>query len=86
MLRAMRRFIRQEHGDFFGISVAGYPEGHIDWYKDTPEISKEDYWKDMQVTNTSTPLFCFSLCIIRGSNLLLPQIFSVLLLACQISV
>lgn len=24
------RFIRQEHGDYFGICVAGYPEGHID--------------------------------------------------------
>jgi len=24
------KFIRQEHGDFFGISVAGYPEGHPD--------------------------------------------------------
>jgi 5,10-methylenetetrahydrofolate reductase len=43
------RFIRQEHGDYFGISVAGYPEGHIDWYQNSPEISKEDYWKDMQV-------------------------------------
>lgn len=43
------RFIRQEHGDYFGISVAGYPEGHIDWFKDTPEINKEDYWRDLQV-------------------------------------
>eukprot|EP01116_Phalansterium_solitarium_P003876 TRINITY_DN14707_c0_g1_i1.p1 TRINITY_DN14707_c0_g1~~TRINITY_DN14707_c0_g1_i1.p1 ORF type:complete len:591 (-),score=263.10 TRINITY_DN14707_c0_g1_i1:551-2323(-) len=24
------RFIRAEHGDYFGIAVAGYPEGHID--------------------------------------------------------
>lgn len=23
------KFIRQEHGDYFGIAVAGYPEGHI---------------------------------------------------------
>lgn len=22
------RYIRKEHGDYFGISVAGYPEGH----------------------------------------------------------
>lgn len=24
------RFVRKEHGDHFGIAVAGYPEGHID--------------------------------------------------------
>eukprot|EP01114_Cavostelium_apophysatum_P016958 TRINITY_DN492_c0_g1_i1.p1 TRINITY_DN492_c0_g1~~TRINITY_DN492_c0_g1_i1.p1 ORF type:complete len:583 (-),score=137.66 TRINITY_DN492_c0_g1_i1:23-1771(-) len=24
------RFIREEHGNYFGIAVAGYPEGHID--------------------------------------------------------
>mmetsp|Transcript_18619 Transcript_18619/g.45775 ORF Transcript_18619/g.45775 Transcript_18619/m.45775 type:complete len:601 (+) Transcript_18619:143-1945(+) len=41
------KFIRAEYGDYFGISVAGYPEGHIDWFKETPEISKEHYWKDM---------------------------------------
>uniref|UniRef100_A0A6U4TV69 MTHFR SAM-binding regulatory domain-containing protein n=1 Tax=Hemiselmis andersenii TaxID=464988 RepID=A0A6U4TV69_HEMAN len=42
------KFIRAEYGDYFGISVAGYPEGHIDWYKDEPQISKDNYWKDMQ--------------------------------------
>ena len=24
------RYIREKHGDYFGITVAGYPEGHID--------------------------------------------------------
>ena len=24
------RFIRQNHGDYFSVSVAGYPEGHPD--------------------------------------------------------
>ena len=24
------RFIRERHGDYFGISVAGYPEGHLE--------------------------------------------------------
>ena len=32
------KFIRQEHGDYFGISVAGYPEGHPD---------AESYKKDL---------------------------------------
>ena len=43
------RYIRKEYGDYFGISVAGYPEGHIDWYKDAPEISEESYRRDLQV-------------------------------------
>lgn len=24
------RLIRQEHGDYFGVAVAGHPEGHVD--------------------------------------------------------
>ena len=42
------KYIRSTYGNYFGISVAGYPEGHIDWFKDSAEISKDDYWKDMQ--------------------------------------
>ena len=33
------RFIRKEYGDYFGIGVAGYPEGHIE---------AESYEKDME--------------------------------------
>ena len=33
------KFIRKEYGDYFGIGVAGYPEGHIE---------AESYEKDMQ--------------------------------------
>ncbi len=39
---------------YFGLSVAGYPEGHIDWFKDTPAISEENYRKDMQVPPDTT--------------------------------
>jgi methylenetetrahydrofolate reductase (NADPH) len=44
------RYVREQHGDWFGISVAGYPEGHIDWFKEgeLSEISQEDYMKDLQ--------------------------------------
>ena len=37
---------------YFGLSVAGYPEGHIDWFKDSPVISEENYRKDLQVLVT----------------------------------
>jgi methylenetetrahydrofolate reductase (NADPH) len=36
------RFIRKEHGDYFGICVAGYPEGHID------AVSYEDDLKHLK--------------------------------------
>lgn len=42
------KYIRQTHGDTFGIAVAGYPEGHIDHFKDLPEITPEAYKKDLQ--------------------------------------
>jgi methylenetetrahydrofolate reductase (NADPH) len=44
------RYVREQHGDWFGISVAGYPEGHIDWFKEgeVSEIAREDYMKDLQ--------------------------------------
>jgi hypothetical protein len=34
------RYIRKEHGDFFGIGVAGYPEAHPDSIVDDPEQMK----------------------------------------------
>ncbi len=30
------KFIRKEYGDYFGICVAGYPEGHPDRIKVVP--------------------------------------------------
>lgn len=37
---AQVRYIRKEHGDFFGIGVAGYPEAHPDKIVDDPEEMK----------------------------------------------
>lgn len=34
------RYIRKEHGDYFGIGVAGYPEAHPDKIVDDPEQMK----------------------------------------------
>jgi len=44
------RYVKEQHGDFFGISVAGYPEGHIDWFKEgeKSEIAREDYMRDLR--------------------------------------
>jgi len=42
------KLIRREHGDYFGIAVAGYPEGHIDHFKDLPECPPEAYKLDLQ--------------------------------------
>ena len=41
------KYIRREHGDFFGIAVAGYPEAHPDVISDDPEQQEKAYWKDI---------------------------------------
>lgn len=33
---AQVKYIRKNHGDYFGISVAGYPEGHPNRIKEVP--------------------------------------------------
>lgn len=42
------KYIRKEHGDYFGIGVAGYPEAHPDKIVDDPEQMKENYWADIR--------------------------------------
>jgi len=48
------KFIRQEFGDFFGVCVAGYPEGHIDCttYREDLQFLKEkvDAGADLIIT------------------------------------
>jgi methylenetetrahydrofolate reductase (NADPH) len=38
---------RQQHGDYFGIGVAGYPEAHPDYIVDDPEQMKKNYWDSL---------------------------------------
>ena len=35
------RYIRAEYGDYFGLTVAGYPEAHPDVIKTDPEEQKK---------------------------------------------
>mmetsp|Transcript_3439 Transcript_3439/g.9965 ORF Transcript_3439/g.9965 Transcript_3439/m.9965 type:complete len:600 (-) Transcript_3439:1135-2934(-) len=42
------KYIREKHGDYFGIAVAGYPEAHPDVITDDPEKMKEAYWNDIK--------------------------------------
>eukprot|EP00899_Mesostigma_viride_P015008 jgi/Mesvir1/23508/Mv22350-RA.1 len=41
------KLIRAEHGDYFGIGVAGYPEGHPDKIGADGMVSDEDYAADI---------------------------------------
>lgn len=41
------RYIREHHGDYFGICVSGYPEAHPDKIVDDPEEMKKNYWADI---------------------------------------
>lgn len=41
------KFIRETHGDYFGIGVAGYPEAHPDVIVSDEEEMKKNYWGDI---------------------------------------
>lgn len=41
------KYIRDKHGDYFGICVSGYPEAHPDKIVDDPEQMKKNYWADI---------------------------------------
>ena len=42
------KYIRAEHGDYFGIAVAGYPEAHPDAISEDPQAQEKAYWSDIQ--------------------------------------
>ena len=41
------KHIRREFGDYFGISVAGYPEAHPDTIVDDPVQMEKNYWENI---------------------------------------
>ena len=45
--RDLVKYIREKHGDFFGICVSGYPEAHPDKIVDDPAAMKTAYWEDI---------------------------------------
>lgn len=42
------KYIREKHGDYFGICVSGYPEAHPDQIVEDPEEMKKKYWEDIE--------------------------------------
>ena len=42
------KYIREKHGDYFGIGIAGYPEAHPDVISEDPEEMEKAYWSDME--------------------------------------
>ena len=42
------RYIRAEYGDYFGLTVAGYPEAHPDVIKTDPEEQKKARAPELQ--------------------------------------
>lgn len=43
----MRDDNRSKYGEYFGITVAGYPEAHPDVIVSDPEEMDKNYWKDV---------------------------------------
>lgn len=41
------KYIREHHGDYFGICVSGYPEAHPDKIDADPAEMKKNYWADI---------------------------------------
>lgn len=41
------KYIRETHGDYFGIAVAGYPEAHPDVIAEDADKMKDAYWADL---------------------------------------
>ena len=50
------RYIRAEYGDYFGLTVAGYPEAHPDVIKSDPEEQKKARAAPRSLPRNAAPL------------------------------
>jgi methylenetetrahydrofolate reductase (NADPH) len=60
------KHIRSKYGDYFGITVAGYPEAHPDMIKNEVGATEEDYQKDLAY---------LKLKVDAGADLIITQLF-----------
>lgn len=60
------KHIRSKYGDYFGITVAGYPEAHPDMIKNDMGATEEDYQKDLAY---------LKLKVDAGADLIITQLF-----------
>uniref|UniRef100_A0A061S486 methylenetetrahydrofolate reductase (NADH) n=1 Tax=Tetraselmis sp. GSL018 TaxID=582737 RepID=A0A061S486_9CHLO len=60
------KYIRETHGDYFGIGVAGYPEAHPDVITDDPEAMEKAYRSDLDYLKKK---------IDAGGELIITQLF-----------
>ncbi|KAG2491425.1 hypothetical protein HYH03_010213 [Edaphochlamys debaryana] len=58
--------VKKEHGDYFGICVAGYPEAHPDGIVDDPEQMQKNYWADIAYLKEKVE---------AGGDLIITQLF-----------
>lgn len=65
------KYIKAKYGDYFGITVAGYPEGHPDAIVSNPEEMDKAYWNDLHYLKEKVRL---PLCHRMGNAFLRPVI------------
>lgn len=57
---------REKFGDYFGITVAGYPEAHPNVIVDDPVKMEENYWGDVRYLKEKVD---------AGADLIITQLF-----------
>lgn len=60
------KHIRSKYGDYFGITVAGYPEAHPDMIKNDMGATEEDYQKDLAYLKSKVD---------AGADVIITQLF-----------
>ncbi|KAK9819788.1 hypothetical protein WJX72_002386 [[Myrmecia] bisecta] len=60
------KYIKAKYGDYFGITVAGYPEAHPDVIVDDPEQMEKNYWSDLHYLKQKVE---------AGASIIITQLF-----------